>query len=229
LNIVEPSSLATDWLLAAVTAWLAWRLFRVAFRLKDHAMGLWVGAFCAVAGSVALGGVWQRFSASMDPSLAALTWTGTLVLANAASLLFLLSILRAYTAGRAHAVCAGLAVAKFALFGVCVALNDDVRMVVYDGALTMLVIIVLSTWGAWAGRMRSATWVQAGVLASMLAALFQHGRVSIHPQFSYNDLSHVLQMGAVYLLYRGGLLLREREPAALDFEATQPLPIAGKE
>ncbi len=229
MNIVEPTSLTTDWLLAAGTGWLAWQLFRPALRLGDRAMGLWAGAFCAVAACAALGGVSQGFSASTDPGLAALTWTSTLVLASAGSLLFLLSTLRAYTAGRAYAVCSGLAVAKFALFGVCVALNNDVRMLVYDGALTMLVIIVLSAWGAWAGRMRSATWVLAGVLASMLAALFQHGRVSIHPQFSYNDLFHVVQMGAMYLLYRGGLLLREREPAAPDFEVTQPLPIAGKE
>jgi uncharacterized protein DUF6962 len=226
LKIIEPSTVITDWLLAAVTAWLAYRLFQVAVQLKDRAIGLWVGAFCAVAGGAALGGVSQ---ASNDPMMAALTWTGTMVLADAASLLFLLATLRAYTAGRVHAVCAGLAVAKFALFGVCVALNDDVRMVVYDGALTLLVVIVFSAWGAWAGRIRSATWVLAGVLASMLAALFQHGRVSIHPQFGSNDLFHVVQIGAMYLLYRGGVLLREREPAAPDFESTQPLPIAGKE
>ena len=63
----------------------------------------------------------------------------------------------------------------------------------------------------------------------MLAALFEQGRVSIHPQFDHNDLYHVIQTAAMYLLYRGGLLLREREPAAPDFEATQPLPIAREE
>ena len=229
MKLVQSGALLTDWLLAAVTGWLAWELFRQASRLKDRAIGLWVGAFCAVAGSSALGGISQTFSASMDPSAAALTRTGTLVLVNAAALLFLLSTLRAFTSGRALAIGAGLAVAKFALFAVCVAVNDDVRIVVYDGALTMLVVIVLSTWGAWAQRMPSATWILAGVLVSMLAALFQQGRVSIHPQFSHNDLYHVIQTAAMYLLYRGGLLLREREPAAPDFEATQPPPIAKEE
>ena len=229
MKLAESSTLFTNWLLAGVTAWLAWELFRQALRLKDRAMGLWVGAFCAVAGSSALGGISQAFSASMEPSVAALTRTGTLVLVNAAGLLFLLSTLRAFTSGRALAIGAGLAVAKFALFTVCVAVNDDVRMVVYDGALTMLVVIVLSTWGAWALRKPSATWILAGVLVSMLAALFEQGRVSIHPQFDHNDLYHVIQTAAMYLLYRGGLLLREREPAAPDFEATQPLPIAREE
>jgi hypothetical protein len=221
VKIAESSVGITNWLLATVTLWLAWELLRRALRLKDRALGLWVGAFCAVAGSAALSGASQGFSASME--------TGTLVLASVASLLFLLSTLRVYTYGRVLAVSAGLAVAKFALFAVWVAVNDDLRMVVYDAALTMLVIIVLTTWGAWARRNASATWILAGVLVSMLAALFEQGRVSIHPQFSHDDLYHVVQMGAMYLLYRGGLLLREREPAAPDFEATQPLPFVGEE
>jgi hypothetical protein len=229
VKIAESSVGITNWLLATVTLWLAWELLRRALRLKDRALGLWVGAFCAVAGSAALSGASQGFSASMSSSLAALLETGTLVLASVASLLFLLSTLRVYTYGRVLAVSAGLAVAKFALFAVWVAVNDDLRMVVYDAALTMLVIIVLTTWGAWARRNASATWILAGVLVSMLAALFEQGRVSIHPQFSHDDLYHVVQMGAMYLLYRGGLLLREREPAAPDFEATQPLPFVGEE
>ena len=225
LKIAESGAL-TDWLLAAVTAWLALELFRQALRLRDRAMGLWVGAFCAVAASATLSGISQTFQASMDPSRATLTRTATLVLADAAMLLFLLSTLRAFTSGRTLAIGAGLAVAKFALFVVYVAVKDDVRMVIYDGALTMLVIIVLSTWGAWAQRRPSATWILAGVLVSMLGALFQQGRVSLHPQFGYNELYHVIQTAAMYLLYRGGLLLREREPTAPDFDATQPLPIA---
>ena len=229
MKFAESGTLLSNWLLAAVTAWLAWKLFRHALRLKDRAIGLWVGAFCAVAGCSALAGISQVFSASMDPSMAALTRTGAPVLANAANLLFLLSTLRAFTSGRVLAVGAGVAVAKFALFSVCVAVNDDVRMVVYDGALTMIVVIVLSTWGAWAQRLPSATWILAGVLVSMLGALFQQGRVSIHPHFGHDDLYRVIQTGAMYLLYRGGLLLRERERTAPDFEATQPLPVVKEE
>jgi hypothetical protein len=229
VNLVESSAGITNWLLATITVWLAWELFRRALQLKDRALGLWVGAFCTVAGSAALSGTSQVFTAALSSSSAALLGTGTLVLASLASLLFLLSTLCVYTSGRMLAISAGLAVAKFALFAVWVAVNDDLRMVVYDAAVTMLVIIVLSTWGAWARRNASATWILAGVLVSMLAALFQQGRVSIHPQFSHDDLYHVAQTGAMYLLYRGGLLLREREATAADFDATQPLPIVGKE
>jgi len=40
------------------------------------------------------------------------------------------------------------------------------------------------------------------------AALVQAFRLAPHPQFNHNDLFHVVQMGALYLLYRGGMLFR---------------------
>ena len=230
MRIAEPSTLVTDWLLALFTAWLAWELFRQAYRLKDRAIGLWLGAFCAVAVSAALGGAWHAFSAQMDQSLAAPLWSGTVIFASAGSLLFLLSTLHIYASGRLLSILAGVAVSKFALIALWLGVNEDFRIVVYDSALTMLVIVALNTWGAWARHLPSAPWILAGMLVSLLAALFQQGRVSLHPHFNHNDLYHVIQMGAMYLLCRGGLLLQEREPAAPDFEATQPPPpLAGEE
>jgi hypothetical protein len=42
-----------------------------------------------------------------------------------------------------------------------------------------------------------------------VAALIQVLRIAPHPQFNHNDLFHVVQTGALYLLYRGGLLMRD--------------------
>jgi hypothetical protein len=229
LKITDLNTVLSDWLLAAITAWLAWRLFRQALPLRDRAMRLWVGALGAVTASAALVGIWRGFSATIDPSVAPLLWTGAMILASTASLLFLLSTLRVYASGRMLDTLAALAVAKFALFAICVAVRDDFRIVVYDSALTMIVMIALGAWGAWARRIRSAPWILAGVLVSMLGAFFQEGRISIHRQLNYNELWHICEMGAMYLLFRGGLLLREHEAAAPHFDATQPSPIAGKE
>jgi hypothetical protein len=229
LKIAEPGTVITDWLLAAFTAWLAWTLFRQVYRLHDRAVNLWLGAFCAVAASALLGGTGHGFSAEIDPSLVAVLWAATMLLASAGSLLFLLATLHVYTSGRLLEILSGAAVLKFVLFALLVAVNDNFRIVVYDSALAMLALVVLGTWGAWVRQVPSAPWVLAGVLVSMLAALFQQGRVSIHAHFNHNDLYHVIQMGAMYLLFRGGLLMREQEPSAPDLEATQPLNMAGKE
>jgi len=228
LKIADPGTVLSDWLLAAFTAWLAWLLLRQALRVDDRAVRLWFWAFCALAFSAGLSGAWHAFAGNVDVTLAPLLWTFSLVLASAAGLLFLLSTLRVYVRGRALGTLAGLAVAKFALFAIYVALKDDFRMLVYDSALTLLIVLGFSAWGAWARRLPGAAWVVAGVLVCVLGAFFQGGRVSIHRQLSYNELWHVLQMGAMYLLFRGGLLLREHGTAP-NFEASQPFPFTGKE
>jgi hypothetical protein len=152
-----------------------------------------------------------------------------MLLASAGSLLFLMAALHVYTSGRLLDILSGIAVTKFVLFALLVAINDNFRIVVYDSALAMLALVVLGTWGAWVRQVPSAPWMLAGVLVSMLAALSQQGRVSIHPHFNHNDLYHVIQMGAMYFLFRGGLLVRELEPSARDVEATQPLPMVREE
>jgi hypothetical protein len=59
-------------------------------------------------------------------------------------------------------------------------------------------------------RVDAAGWIVAGVLVSLVAGLLQARRVGWHRHFNHNDLFHVIQMIAVYLLYRGGTLLVDR-------------------
>jgi hypothetical protein len=50
----------------------------------------------------------------------------------------------------------------------------------------------------------------AGVMVSFAAAGVQQSGFALHQHFNHNDLYHVIQMAGVYLLYRGGRLLRSR-------------------
>jgi hypothetical protein len=223
------SILLSDVLLAGLTLRLAWSLLLEARRLKDRAVALWCAAFCTVAGSVVLTGIWRTFPGTLDEHWSPLLRTSAMVLATAAGLLFLLGVLHGYSAGRVRAIVAGVAVAKFALFSLWIAVNDNFGLVIYDSALTMLVMMVFCTWGAWFERTPSAPWVLAGLLVSMLGALFQQGRVSVHPRFDHNDLYHVIQMAAMYFLYRGGMLLRDLEPEPVELETPQQSPVVGEE
>ena len=49
----------------------------------------------------------------------------------------------------------------------------------------------------------------AGIGVSILAALVQQSGFDLHRHLNHNDLQHVVQMLAVWLLYRGGTLLRD--------------------
>ncbi|MEO8631560.1 MAG: hypothetical protein ABI612_26220 [Betaproteobacteria bacterium] len=231
MKVIVFGTLVTDLLLASFTLWLGWGLYQEARRLKDRAIALWLGAFCASGVSVVLNGLWHAFSEQQQEAdwVSSLLWSSATVLAVTSSLLFLLAIVRVYTGGRVRAIIGGVAVAKFALLGLWIALNNRFGLIIYDTVLTMLIILVLSTWGAWIRATPFAPWVLAGVMISMLATLFQQGRVAMHPRFDHNDLYHVTQMLAIYYLYRGGMLLRDSEPEVPEFETTQQLPVVGEE
>jgi hypothetical protein len=47
-------------------------------------------------------------------------------------------------------------------------------------------------------------------VVSVLAATIQVNGVALHHDFNHNDLYHVIQMGGMYLFYRGALVLKDR-------------------
>ena len=49
-----------------------------------------------------------------------------------------------------------------------------------------------------------------GVLVSFMAAAVQVNGVALHAHFTHNDFYHVIQMGGMYLFYRGVLVLKDR-------------------
>jgi hypothetical protein len=222
-------NIVTDLLLSGVAFWLALDLLRTARRVRQFAIRYWFGAFVGVAASGLLAGIFHAFSADLEPRTSGLIWTVSMALAIAASFLFLIGTLHAYTSGRLLGWLAGCAVTKFVLFAMWATVNDDFRLVIYDSGLTLAAMLLMASWFAWLQREPSAPWILAGVMTAMVAALFQQGRVSIHRHFNHNDLYHLIQMGALYCFYRAGAFLHDKDPNAPDFEATQPLPVVGEE
>jgi len=86
--------------------------------------------------------------------------------------------------------------------------HDDFIFVIADYGSALVLILVLAWTSSAAGLGAAARWITAGVAVSVVAAAIQALKLAPHPQFNHNDLFHVVQMGALYLLYRGGLLLR---------------------
>ena len=55
---------------------------------------------------------------------------------------------------------------------------------------------------AWRRDRRAARWMLAGVAVSAIAAVVQQSGWSLHEHFNHNDLYHVIQGVAIWLLYR---------------------------
>ena len=54
-------------------------------------------------------------------------------------------------------------------------------------------------------------YLAGGILVSIAAAAIQQSGIRLHTHFNHNDLMHVVQMGAVWLLYQGGRRLRDAD------------------
>ena len=87
--------------------------------------------------------------------------------------------------------------------------HDEFLYVIIDYAPALVAVLVLFVPGL-VRRECASAWVVAGILVSFAAAAVQAARLAPHPMFNHNDLYHVIQMAAFWLLYRGGVLLRDR-------------------
>ena len=57
-------------------------------------------------------------------------------------------------------------------------------------------------------RREGILWLKRAIGVSLAALAVLVLKLAPHPQFNHNDLYHVIQMGGLYCLYRGGLLLQ---------------------
>jgi hypothetical protein len=85
--------------------------------------------------------------------------------------------------------------------------HQDFRFVVYDYGSALLLILGFQLVALYRQWSITAGWIALGVLLSFVGTAIQQSGFSLHTHFNHNDLFHVVEMAAFYLLYRGGLTL----------------------
>ena len=189
--ISEPMTLATDYLLAAVTA--AAGVFTRRATRGQAARRWWAVAFIALALGAALGGTHHGFR------LEAL-WLPTVMVIGVASAAMLAGSAFATTRGGLRTGLLILAIAKLALFCAWVWQDDRFIWVVADTGLAFALVALLH---ALRWRERGSGAILAGVALSVIAGLVQASGLDLHRHFNHNDLYHVIQMVAIVAYYRG--------------------------
>ena len=206
IQISEPMTLATDWLLAGAAAFGA-RLVRTRTRGGHWAPLLWGLAFLVGAGAALAGGAFHGFAATLPASVRAMLWTIALTGSGVAASLLLAGTVLATLGGRWRR---GLVVGAAAQLVGCLALasrGPEVRDVVWIGTLTIVVILGLAVAGARQEPQRLA-WLLLALGLSAASLLVERSGVSLGP-FNHNDLCHVLLTAALWPFYRIGLGLRD--------------------
>ena len=190
----------TDYVLAGVSAWLCLLLLRDSQR--QYSRNCWAIAFAALALGAFLGGTWHGFF--QDYAL----WKATVLTIGVASFAMLAGSAYALLSGMARTLVLAVAAAKLLVYCILVASRDDFILVVIDTGIAFAALAALHLW-------RLNGWILAGVGVSTVAALAQAGGVALHQYFNHNDLYHVIQTAAMFLLYRGARRLSD---------ATAPMP-----
>ncbi|HEY3171968.1 MAG TPA: hypothetical protein VGK86_05250 [Thermoanaerobaculia bacterium] len=212
LGLAQPVTLATDYALgfaAVAGAFLLARGRRGASALPVH---FWAAGFFALGVAAFLGGTWHGFSPRLSAPGGALLWKATLAATGCASFFLVAGAALGSVRRRTAAAVAGAAAVKLGIFLLWAASHDDYYGVILDSAAAMVAILVLQSLAWTRRRAPSVPWIVAGILLSFAAAAVEALGFSPGRQFSHDDLYHVVQIGALYLLYRGGRLL-ETQPA----------------
>lgn len=204
MQIHEPMTMATDYLLAALAAGWGIRLVRAGMREAEMARKLWGAFFLATAVAAITGGTYHGFRESFSTIQLAILWKTTVMAIGVASFLVLIAIARARFSGVLRVVLILVASGKLAFYLVWMSAHDDFLYVILDYAPAMLFVLVVEGWLAVNGE-RSSRWITAGIAVSFIAAGIQASGFSLHRSFNHNDLYHVVQIAGLYLLYRGGM------------------------
>ena len=204
--ISEPATLLTDYVLAGVTAWLAWSLFRA--RGGQRARALWALAFAALALAAALGGTWHGFAPSFAAIAVVPVWKATVLCVGVGSFGMLAGSAMSTTAGNARKTLLAVAAAKLAVYSAWMVGHSEYIYVIADTGAALILVAALHLRSA--ARDRASRWILAGVGVSVLAAGVQASGFALHRHFNHNDLYHVIQIVAMILFYAGARHLRDR-------------------
>lgn len=211
MRITEPTTMLTDYAMGALAFVLAMRLLVDPAAGPQRSVQLWAAALVMTAAGAFLGGTYHGFIRLMPGAAGRVMWKATLLAAGLGSACLLAAAVTAATAGMLQRALAAVVVLKLAVYVWTIATKDDFTLVIVDYGAALIAVLLAAWFVRPSGLTPAAGWVAAGVGVAVVAGVIQWARLAPHARFNHNDLFHVVQMVAIYLLYRGGLLLRDMQ------------------
>lgn len=206
----EPMTMLTDYLVALLALPFGIATFHANARHRHHSRALWACAFITLALGAAAGGTYHGFA--WPPGLGAFLWSLTALSLNLTALLMTATLVftTCPAKGKLRKPLLALAVAKFLVFATLGVLLDDFLLLLADYGSAMLLLLLVSLLPAHRKTHPEAPWLVAAVLLSFLAGAVQASGLRLHPHFNHNDLFHLLQLPALHLFLRAGLLMADQ-------------------
>ncbi|HET6924138.1 MAG TPA: hypothetical protein VFI16_13405 [Anaeromyxobacteraceae bacterium] len=206
MPLSEPTTLASDWVLAAVAAALGLRLYR-AGGASSRARRHWAFAFLAGAAGALAGGAVHGFAAWLPPLAHAVLWKIVLVSVGLAGSLVLVGAVVAAFGGEWRRRLLAGAAGQLAVYLAVASTSDDIRNAVWNGAVTILALLAVALAAALRDA-RGLGWILLGLALSAGGLAAQRSGVAVSI-LNHNDVCHALQTAALWPFYRAGRRLRD--------------------
>ena len=211
MRITEPMTMMTDYVMGALAFVLAMRIVGDAAAGRQLSGRLWAAALVMTAVAAFLGGTYHGFIQWMPGASGRALWKATLLATGIGSACLLAAAVTAATAGALQRALLAVVVVKLLVYVWTIATKDQFALVIADYGTALLAVALAAWFIRPSGLTPAAWWITAGVAVAVVAGAIQWARLAPHVHFNHNDLFHVVQMASLYLLYRGGLLLRDMQ------------------
>ena len=222
MTVSEPTTLITDYILGTLSELCGVFLLKQNVKLQQGSIRWWALALIAVAIGSYVGGTYHGFQHAMEPILARTLWKVTTISMGVASFLLLAAAFTSAVSPENRRWLIGAAALKLVIYVLWMLEHDEFRFVIYDYGSTLVILLLLVTAGKTHGVSGHRAYIAAGILVSIAAAAVQQSGFRLHQHFNHNDLMHVVQMGGVWLLYKGGARLRDGTRDAGGVHGNQP-------
>jgi len=210
MSFSEPTTMATDYVLVVLCGFFAWRLWRVGKGASQASVCSWAAGFACFGLASLAGGTFHGFSMLFSQTVLEELWKFTVYAIGLASFFLLTGTLSACILPSVRRFVILIPYVQLIVYVLWMVTHDDFRYVIYEYAFTNLSILALQLHAGLTHRAMSVPWLVGGVLVSFLAAAVQVNGIALHHHFNHNDLYHVIQIGGMYLFYRGALVLKDR-------------------
>jgi len=217
--------MVTDYVIAVesfmIAVWLVQILLGQRQRHTRAAMGWWVAAFGLVGVAATLGGTCHGFTYYLSNTVIRSLWTVMLFTLSFASFCMLVATVISTLPRQLQRWFLTGATIKSGIYLAWATIHDHFVYAIVDYLSAMLIVLLLQGWTLiriWMRHrqlplkqtssqnsnqaLKVAIWMVAGVLLSGLAVGIQGLQLTI-AAFNSNDLYHLVQIVALFLLYRG--------------------------
>ncbi|MFQ5432083.1 MAG: hypothetical protein ACE5EN_06215 [Nitrospinota bacterium] len=203
LPINDPMTVATDYLIALVCLFFAYRLYARYKVDGQKSILLWSLAFSFTAAASLAGGSYHGINAMIPDTALIILWKTTIYSIGLAGLTMLAGTVIATFVDPVRVLLLIFITAKFLAYGAWMVNHNLFLYVIVDYGSGMLLLLLLQFYSYYRRHDQKVKWLIGGVLVSFLAAAVQQSGIRLHQYFNHNDLYHVIQLAGLCLFYKG--------------------------